>query len=310
MSIFTNRVTAVVAGAAVLATVGATGSIVAASAADDSATVIRSAQLNTSETRPTGHVEFLRDGLHVWTEGSTSTDKAAGYFEVHMPLSEVTSAEITWIGTQPQASAQIMFDADDQTGNGNDYNVLVAEPVYGDKVWLTGGSSQAAKDADPSGNENGGNGSEWFGTLAQWSAALPQARMYAGGFSLGSGVKGDGYIESLTYGDDEFRFSSIAETTPPAPRVQNVTGNVAFSVFGTRARKLAFISNETPAGRAEGRHITWRVTVDGRTAAILRQGAGDHDAQIYRFARRTGTHKIVVFRNGDRHRTWTVSTRR
>ena len=41
-----------------------------------------------SETRATGHNEFRTDGsgVRVWTEGNTSTDKAAGYFDVNKPL--------------------------------------------------------------------------------------------------------------------------------------------------------------------------------------------------------------------------------
>lgn len=168
------------------------------------------------DTRSTGHYEFVGNGLHVWTQGATSSDKVAEYFGVTGPLP--STASIEWTGTQPQASTQIVFDADGTTGNGNDHNILVGEPVYGTNWWLTDGSSADAKAADPSGpTNNGGNGSAYFGTLAQWKAALPNARMYAGGFSLGSGVLGDGVIAALNFNGSRYAFGTFSSSIQAAP---------------------------------------------------------------------------------------------
>ena len=161
-----------------------------------------------ADTRATGHHEWTDDGLHVWTSGSpssVSTNKVAEYFAQSGALP--TSASMAWTGTQPQPGLQLVFDADGIDGNGNDYNILVGEPVYNGNWWLTNASSNTAKAADPSGAANGGNGSEWFGTLAQWRAALPGARLYAVGFSLGSGILGDGTIASMTFGDKHYDFT-------------------------------------------------------------------------------------------------------
>ena len=49
-------------------------------------------------------------------------------------------------------------------------------------------------------------GPEWFGTLAQWEAAFASERVYAYGFSLGSGVLGDGVINSMTFGGTTYTF--------------------------------------------------------------------------------------------------------
>ncbi len=60
--------------------------------------------------------------------------------------------------------------------------------------------------------------------------ALPNARVYAGGFSLGSGVKGDGVIDSMTYGGTTYRFSSITAAAPVVKTVANVHGSSAITV--------------------------------------------------------------------------------
>jgi hypothetical protein len=58
----------------------------AASPAQAADVYITPAQLNTSETRATGHNVFVADGVRVYTAGNTSTDKAAGYFAVSQLL--------------------------------------------------------------------------------------------------------------------------------------------------------------------------------------------------------------------------------
>jgi hypothetical protein len=53
-----------------------------AEAAPTSIKLIRKADFipTYSDTRPTGHYDFLREGIHVYTEGALSTDKVAEYF--------------------------------------------------------------------------------------------------------------------------------------------------------------------------------------------------------------------------------------
>ncbi|WP_127791969.1 Ig-like domain-containing protein [Agromyces sp. LHK192] len=169
------------------------------------------AEWDFSQTRATGHYERTADGLHIWTEGATSTDKVAGYLGVDLALADVTSGSVDYTATEGVApGAQFVVDV---TGDGKGDGILVGESVYGQNWWLTGGSSQALKDLDPSGAENGGNGSEWFGTLAQWSAAAPNARLVQVGFSLGSGVKGDGVVHAVVAGSHRYDFDPYTVAT-------------------------------------------------------------------------------------------------
>lgn len=290
--------TALLAGAAV----AATGLVGTAQAAGPTTIVtVRQGDLipALADTRSAGHVGFLGDGVAVWTDDATSQAKAAEYFPVTGALPDAASLE--WYGTQPQPGQQIVFDADGVTGNGNDFNILVGEPVYGANWWLTNGSSADAKAADPSGAENGGNGSEWFGTLAQWKAALPDARVYAGGFSLGSGVKGSGVIASITYDGTEYRFTNVAEPAPVITTPRDVTGSFAVAQkAGRRAVKVTvdLTSVKQPADTTLRSRLAWKITVDGATAFTTSQQFDDHDTWSVRFRKHTGKHKVRVYKAG------------
>ena len=286
----------VIPGMAALAAIVAIGSIAAPVVHASSTVTIRESDLITglSATRSAGHVAFRADGLRVWTDDSTSQAKAAEYFELSGGLP--TSASLEWYGTNPQPGQQIVFDADGIDENGNDYNILVGEPVYGDNWWLTNGSSDAAKAVDPSGGENGGNGTEWFGTLADWADALPDARVYAGGFSLGSGVKGDGVIDSITYDDTTYRFTK--EPAAPAPTVVDVDGTESVLVRPHSVR-IDLRSDAKPENSVLGERLAWKITVDGKVEFRTRQGFDDHDIVRQHFADGSGRHVLKVFKNGE-----------
>ena len=257
-------------------------------------TTIRPADLDTSQTRAAGHVTFRTDDLRVMTDDNTSLAKAAGYFTVNGPLP--TSASLDWIGTNPQPGQQIVFDADGTKGNGNDYNVLVGEPVYGANWWLTNGSSADAKAADPSGADNGGNGSDYFGTLADWGTALPNARMLAGGFSLGSGIKGDGIIDGITYDSTTYRFTSTPIPTVVTPAIANVRGSSVTTVRPHGVR-VDLRSQAQPANTVLGNKLDWKIKVDGRIKFHVRETFGAHDVYSRTFATGSGKHVVKVFKN-------------
>ena len=107
-----------------------------------------------SDTRSAGHYDFTADGIHLWTDNSGGQAKVAEYFAVAGSLTDmVGSTPPVWAGTDPAPGSQLVFDADSTT-DGNDYNILVGESVYGGSDWwLTGGSSGAAKAVCP---ETGG----------------------------------------------------------------------------------------------------------------------------------------------------------
>ena len=168
-----------------------------------------------SQTRSAGHFKVTPVGLKVWTDDATSNAKVAGYTAPAegTNLSNIGTPAINWVGTSPAPGLQIVVDL---PGGGPSEGILVGESVYGNNWWLTSGSSAAMKAVDPSGANNGGNGSEWFGTLAEWNTALEgKGWVRSVGFSLGSGVKGEGFIKSLTFHGKKYTFPCVAPTKSP-----------------------------------------------------------------------------------------------
>jgi hypothetical protein len=166
-------------------------------------------QFDGNDSRATGHFEATPEGLHIWTEGATSTDKVALYRNVSIPLADISSVSLDYtatLGITP--GSQLVVDIDgDNVGDG----ILVGEAVYGENFWLNNAASDAFKALDPSGAEDGGNGSAYFGTLAQWSTAAPTAKVVAIGFSLGSGVHADGLLTGITINEVNYPFTKIVE---------------------------------------------------------------------------------------------------
>ncbi len=241
------------------------------------------------------------DGLHVWTdEQYVGQAKAAGVLRRHRWTADERIARLVRHPAAARSADRVRCRQHHGQRQRLQHPGRRAD-LRGD-WWLTSGSSADAKDVDPSGANNGGNGSAWFGTLAEWAAALPDARFYAGGFSLGSGVKGDGFLESITYGDTTYTFTSAA-----APAVVDVTGKTLKKVGHFKAR-LDFISNAQPADSVQGKKLKWRVTVDGKRTFVTKQGFGDHDTLIERFAKNSGKHRIEVFKNGVKVRHFAVRT--
>lgn len=170
-----------------------------------------------SQTRATGHNELVDGGLHIWTEGSTGTDKAAGYYPLAVDLSTITSGSMVYTtnaGSIPPG-LQVVIDYD---GNGTPDGTLVGETAYGANWWLAnppGGTiASALKTGAP--NTGGGYGSDWWGTLAEWGTSFPAAKVMAIGYSLGSGVLGDYLITSMTFGCHVFTFGLPDAPLPPS----------------------------------------------------------------------------------------------
>lgn len=163
---------------------------------------------DTSQTRSAGHLEIVDDGLHVWTDDATSNAKVAAYHKGTdgMNLNNVGTPVLNWEGSSPAPGLQLVIDIPGGTGWDG---ILVGESVYGDNWWLSNGSVQELKDKAPGGEKTGG-GSKWYGTLAEWSTALGGAGWVSQfGFSLGSGVKGDGVVKSMTFGGDTYTFKNL-----------------------------------------------------------------------------------------------------
>lgn len=158
-----------------------------------------------SDTRSTGHYEVQGTALHIYTAGSTSTDKVAEYVDTNTSLSTVGEPTLTFDNTSGGGvpGYQLVVDFD---GNGTPDGILVGEPGdYGNDWWASNGSAAFVKAGAPS--HMSGSGSPNHGTLDQWRAAFPTATVKAFGFSLGSGVYGDGLINSLSFAGTTYTFA-------------------------------------------------------------------------------------------------------
>lgn len=179
-----------------------------------------------SDTRATGHYALTLNGLHIWTEGATSTDKVAGYYATSFPLAHLGTETIAQsidytaaFGLTP--GLQLVLDADD---DGTADGILVGEAVYGNAWWLSNSAAHFVKDGAP--NTGGGYGSSWYGTPDEWLGAFPTARILAVGFSLGSGVHGDGVLNSITLGCVQYTFGL------PVPQIPEPRVVVTYGEFG------------------------------------------------------------------------------
>lgn len=165
------------------------------------------------DTRSSGHYEYVENGLHVWTTDNTSQAKVSLGQVISFPLHDTGVLGIDWTGSTPAPGLNLFinFGAD---GNGT----LVYESVYGQDLWLTNGSSAVVKANAPV--NGGGNGSQWHGTIDQWLSVYPDATVTGIAFSLGSGVLGDGVINSITVGCGVHTFDYVAQAAEPEALVE------------------------------------------------------------------------------------------
>lgn len=270
-----------IGASAAVGALAASGLVLAAPAQAVTFSTVTNLDVNTDETRATGHNEFLADGVRVHTEGSTSTDKAAGYFRVDQALETVGEPAMNWAanngngGTNLRPSVQLVVD---YNGDGSADGILVGEPTYADGVllygndwWLSNGSKQAFKNRAPV--VGGGFGSDNHGTLDQWREAVPNARVLKAGWSLGSGVKGDGIISQIKVGNTAYRFAPAATSTQVVTSDQvdlastRATGHHEFSKTGgvrvytdgnTSTDKAAgYFDIGTPLAKAGAPSLDW-----------------------------------------------------
>lgn len=170
-----------------------------------------------NESKSAGHVEITAAGLHVYTDDASGNAKAALYKSAPdgASLANIGTPALNWTGSTPAPGLNLRIDIAGGTGHDG---TLVGESVYGDNWWLTGSSSAEMKALAP--HTGGGNGSEWFGTLAEWAAnakTVDGAWVTQFGFSLGSGVEGDGVIKSMTFGANKYTFVPPTPVTPKEP---------------------------------------------------------------------------------------------
>jgi hypothetical protein len=176
------------------------------------------ADWNTSDTRATGHYQVTADGLHIYTEGATSTDKVAAYYSTSFALANAGTKTVgdsldyaATFGTAPGLQQVVDFNND-----GTPDGILVGETVYGGTDWwLNNSGTLPGSPTLPAAMTTGGSGSARHGTLNDWLALYPAARVLAVGFSLGSGVYGDGYVNRITLGCVDYTFVPAVDGLTP-----------------------------------------------------------------------------------------------
>lgn len=269
-------------------------------------------------TRSTGGFDFLREGLRVFTTDaanpSSSQNKSAEYFAASGSIP--TSASYDWYGTSGQPGSQIQFTTGATPTTANS-GILVGEQLYSTNAAgqpltdfsLSGGSAKAAGLGLSCPSMTGGFGSDCHGTLQQWNAAAPDAQVFALGFSLGSGVKGDGVLRSQTYGDTTYEFTDQAAASPAAgttagtvaitapARVNTTLGRVKLTAV-KRFVRIKVSTDSLAAGTVEGTPIKFKVTVDNKKTFQTKLKAGQSARARARFEPGTGKHVIKVLQNG------------
>ncbi len=260
-----------------------------------------------------------KEGLHVYTDDSSSNAKSAEYYAAPAGSGIPTSGSYDWYGTDNQAGSQIVFDTDSDPSNAGSFNVLVGEQAYtvgvgneGDGQnltdwWYTGGSAKAATNGITCPLTTGGSGSDCHGSLQQWHDAngMSDAKVGYYGYSLGSGVKGDGVLRSQTFGDDKYVFTDEDAPTPP-PTTQNVTGYQTASKSG-RTVRVDFHSNPLGANTTQGTKIRWAVTIDNSATQMFSDEMGAGENATYRYTAPAGQHVVHILRDGHQVNSVTVN---
>ncbi len=180
--------------------------LLAGPAQADTTDVLRPSDFDFSATRTGGHHQVVESGLRIWTDSNTSADKVAGYVATGTPLADVGDSSLEFTNTSGGAAPgyQLVVDLD---GDGDTDGILVGETAYGGDWWLSGPWGGT----DISGAPGAGHGYAHAGTLAAWEHAFEKAQVTAFGFSLGSGVKGDGVIEALTFAGTTYTVAADVE---------------------------------------------------------------------------------------------------
>jgi hypothetical protein len=200
-----------------------------------------------SDTRSGGHYEVAGTGLRIWTDSNTGTDKVAEYLATSTPLAELLAPSAAPFleytnssGGAPGYQLVVDFDSD-----GYSDGILVGEPgVYGDDWWLNNAAKEFVKVGAP--NTGGGSGSTWFGTLAEWDDAFPDATVQAFGFSLGSGVKGEGILHAINFAGDRYTFKVAVVLTHKEQCKDGGWATSTSPVFKNQGQCVSYFAKQKP----------------------------------------------------------------
>jgi len=176
------------------------------------------------DTRSAGHHEYVDGALRVYTDDSSPQAKVSEGLAVSFPLYQTGALAVNATpnpgNSYPNGPGLNLFVDFDHDGDVD--GTLVYENVYGQDLWLTGGSAQFVKDAAPV--VGGGNGSQWHGTIDQWLTAFPEAQVSGIAYALGSGVHGDWNLVSITVNCTTYTFDVVDLPVIPEPEVEVTYG--------------------------------------------------------------------------------------
>jgi hypothetical protein len=227
-----------------------------------SGTAITESDFAYGDTRATGHYEFTPlGGLHIWTEGATSTDKVAEYLTLGSPISLAAVGEpgLDFLNTSLGGIPGFQLDVDNGHGV---TGYVVGEPgAYGADWWSNKDFGVGA-----------GDGYTSFGTLDDYVAANPDAVVTDWGFSLGSGVKGDGVLTGATFACVHYSFASSIEPPPPTESTtesasESSSGSSSSSSSGSGSGSTSASSSaSTPPGSSDSATSSSSETEPGTTS--------------------------------------------
>ncbi len=285
--------------------VAAGGALMGAPAqAAPTVTQVRQADLIApSGTADGGVQEFLAQGVHLKTTNATGYARAR--FLVGGPLSQVTSVDYTWYGTTVAPGVSYFIDADadgkvdgelrgEHQYGAQDVSLIQDAQAFPESALADGffanaapctGAVAAPGVTDPC----GASGTAKHGTLANWATRLQAASgkapvLHSGGYSL-FGAAGDGVLTQVTYGPNQYVFTS----TPKA----KVNVAVQTKAKVKKAQKIRFSGKITPT--APGAKATLEVKKGGKWTAVKSRTLGS--AGEFRFGtkpERLGTLRFRV----------------
>jgi hypothetical protein len=102
---------------------------------------------------------------------------------------------------------------------------------------------------------------------------------------------------------------SITRTSTPEVKKVDVNGTFQATRPHPRRLRIDLQASELRANEVEGKMLRWRIKVDGRFAAAIRQHAGETDVWAQTFRPGTGKHTVQIVKNDVLQRTYKVFTR-
>ncbi len=154
------------------------------------------------ESRSGGHHEYVASGLHIWTDGSGSDDKSAGYVATNFPLSQAGSPGLAYTNSSGGSAPGLQFSV---SVNGTSFGNLVSGPLF-TGWWSSRAVPGMPAGPDPSYQLSYGSLDDYLFAWAQHGVTNVQVE--AVGYALGSGAKGDGIVTSITADCVTYSFTS------------------------------------------------------------------------------------------------------